>query len=81
MLSRESGEFHPDILIDKIATRGRDYGEIANSVGRGINYCTFIDNGAVWMMSTVHDVANETLYVGEAQRSVQGLAASLACQY
>jgi hypothetical protein len=54
-----SGMPKPHILINKVATREQDYGEIVNSVGRGINYCTYIDNGAVWMMSTVHDVAND----------------------
>jgi hypothetical protein len=51
----------PHILLDSVATKERDYGEIVNTVvaeGR-INCVTFIDQGAVWMMSTVHDTANE----------------------
>jgi hypothetical protein len=49
------------ILLDSVATKERDYGEIVNTViaeGR-INCITFIDQGAVWMMSTIHDTANE----------------------
>ena len=56
-----SGMPRPHILIDKVATKEKNYGEVVNTVvsqGR-INCITFVDNGAVWMMSTVHDTANE----------------------
>jgi hypothetical protein len=56
-----SGMPRPHILIDKVATKEKNYGEVVNTVisqGR-VNCITFIDNGAVWMMSTVHDTANE----------------------
>ncbi len=56
-----SGMPRPHIMIDKVATKERNYGEVVNTViSRGrVNCITFIDNGAVWMMSTVHDTANE----------------------
>jgi Transposase IS4 len=59
-----SGIPKPHIMIDKVATKEKNYGEVVNTViSRGnINCITFIDNGAVWMMSTVHDVANEPTY-------------------
>ena len=53
----------PRILLDTVTAKERDYGEIVNTVvseGR-INCITFIDQGAVWMMSTVHDTANEPI--------------------
>jgi hypothetical protein len=56
-----SGMPRPHIIIDKVATKEKNYGEVVNTVvsnGR-VNCVTFIDNGAVWMMSTVHDTANE----------------------
>jgi hypothetical protein len=56
-----SGMPIPHILIDKVATKEKNYGEVVNTVvseGR-VNCVTFIDNGAVWMMSTVHNTANE----------------------
>ena len=51
----------PHVLLDKVATIEKNYGEIVNTVvsdGR-VNCITFIDQGAVWMMSTVHDAANQ----------------------
>jgi hypothetical protein len=54
-----SGMPAPHIVIDKVATKERHYGEVANTVGKGVNFVTYVDNGAVWMMSTVHDVANQ----------------------
>jgi hypothetical protein len=56
-----SGIPKPHITVDKVATKEKNYGEVVNTVvsnGR-VNCITFIDNGAVWMMSTVHDTANE----------------------
>jgi hypothetical protein len=51
----------PHIMIDTVASKERDYGEVVNTVVSGgrINCITFIDQGVVWMMSTVHDTANE----------------------
>jgi hypothetical protein len=51
----------PHILLDSMASKEKNYGEYVNTVvadGK-INCITFIDQGAVWMMSTVHDVANQ----------------------
>jgi hypothetical protein len=56
-----SGMPLPHILLNSVATKERNYGEVVNTVvlaGR-INCITFIDQGAVWMMSTVHDTANK----------------------
>jgi hypothetical protein len=57
-----SGIPRPHLLIEKVATKEKNYGELVNTVisaGR-VNCVTFIDNGAVWMMTTIHDVANQT---------------------
>lgn len=48
-------------MLDNVARKEKNYGECVNTViseGR-INCITFVDQGAVWMMSTVHDSANE----------------------
>ena len=47
--------------MKKVATKEKNYGEVVNTLGEQgtINFITFIDQGAVWMMSTVHDTANE----------------------
>lgn len=47
--------------MDKVASKEKNYGEIVNTVisaGR-VNCITFIDQGAVWIMSTIHDAAND----------------------
>jgi hypothetical protein len=49
----------PHLFLDKVSLKERNYSEIVNTVGKGINFITFIDQGAVWMMLTVHDVANQ----------------------
>jgi hypothetical protein len=49
----------PHLAMDLIASKEKHYGEIINTVGKGINYITYIDQDAVWMLSTVHDVANQ----------------------
>jgi hypothetical protein len=49
----------PHIFLSQVALKEQNYGEIVNTVGRGINFITFIDQGAVWMMLTVHDVVNQ----------------------
>jgi hypothetical protein len=54
-----SGMPKPHLFLDKVCTKEKNYGEMVNTVGNGINYITFVDQGAVWMMSTVHDVANQ----------------------
>jgi hypothetical protein len=54
-----SGMPKPHVFLSQVASKENNYGEIVNTVGRGINFVTFIDQGAVWMMSTVHDVANQ----------------------
>jgi hypothetical protein len=54
-----SGMPKAHLLLDRVCSKERNYGEIVNTVGKGVNFITFIDQGAVWMMSTVHDVANQ----------------------
>jgi hypothetical protein len=54
-----SGMPKPHLFLDKVCTKEKNYGEMVNTVGNGINYITFVDQGAVWMMLTVHDVANQ----------------------
>jgi Transposase IS4 len=54
-----SGMPAPHVRMREVATKERHYGESMNTVGRGINFVTFVDKKAVWMMTTVHDVANQ----------------------
>jgi Transposase IS4 len=55
-----SGMPKPHIVMDKVCSKERNYGEVVNSVGKhGVNFITYVDQGAVWMMSTTHNVAND----------------------
>lgn len=55
-----SGMPRPHIRMREVCTKEANHGEIVNTVGKGrVNFITFVDQKAVWMMSTVHDVANE----------------------
>jgi hypothetical protein len=54
-----SGMPKPHIYMREVTSKEKDYGEVINTVSRGINFVTFVDKKAVWMMSTTHDVANQ----------------------
>jgi Transposase IS4 len=55
-----SGMPRPHVRMREVCTKEVNYGEIVNTIGKGgVNFVTFVDQKAVWMMSTVHDVANE----------------------
>jgi hypothetical protein len=43
----------------EVASKEKNYGEVINTTGQGINFVSFVDKKVVWMMSTVHDVANQ----------------------
>jgi hypothetical protein len=49
------------ILLRECTDKALDYGLICNSVFDGVNHVTFVDQKAVNMMTTVHDVKNEPL--------------------
>jgi hypothetical protein len=57
----KAGSGVPDahITLRGLTTKEKDYGEQVNTVCGEVNCMTFIDQKAVWMMSTVHDVANQ----------------------
>jgi hypothetical protein len=54
-----SGMPIPHIRMREVASKEKNYGEIINTTGQGINYVSFVDKKVVWMMTTVHDVANQ----------------------
>jgi len=49
----------PHLAMDKVCSKNKNYGEVINTVGKGVNYITYIDQDAVWMLSTTHDIANQ----------------------
>jgi hypothetical protein len=57
----KAGSGVPDahIALRGLTSKEKDYGEQVNTVCGGVNCMTFVDQKAVWMMSTVHDTANE----------------------
>jgi hypothetical protein len=48
----------PYIRMRKVVSKEKNYGEIINTIGQGINFVSFVSKKVVWMMSTVHDVIN-----------------------
>jgi Transposase IS4 len=54
-----SGMPKPHIRMREVASKEKNYGEMINTTGQGINFVSFVDKKVVWMMSTVHDVANQ----------------------
>jgi hypothetical protein len=54
-----SGMPKPHIRMREVASKEKNYGEIINTTGQGINFVSFVDKKVVWMMSTVHDVVNQ----------------------
>jgi hypothetical protein len=46
----------PHVYMREVTSKEKDYREVINTVSRGINFVTFVDQKAVWMMSTTHDV-------------------------
>jgi hypothetical protein len=48
----------PHLAMDKVCPKHKNYGEVINTVGKGVSYITYIDQDAVWMLSTTHDIAN-----------------------
>jgi hypothetical protein len=54
-----SGVPKPHLALRSLTSKEKDYGEQVNTVYGEVNCTTFIDQKAVWMMSTVHDTANE----------------------
>jgi Transposase IS4 len=54
-----SGMPAPHVRMREVASKEKNYGEIINTTGQGINYVSFVDKKVVWMMTTVHDVANQ----------------------
>jgi hypothetical protein len=50
------------ILLRDCTDKKHDYGLICNSVVSGVNQVTFVDQKAVHMMTTAHDVVNEDPY-------------------
>jgi hypothetical protein len=54
-----SGMAKQHILLRDCTDKKQDYGLICNSVVSGVNQVTFIDQKAVHMMTTAHDVINE----------------------
>jgi hypothetical protein len=57
----KAGSGMPDahITLQGLTTKEKDYGKQVNTVCGEVNCMTFVDQKAVWMMSTVHDVANQ----------------------
>jgi hypothetical protein len=57
----KAGSGVPDahVALRDLTSKEKDYGEQVNTVCGGVNCVTFVDQKAVWMMSTVHDTANE----------------------
>jgi hypothetical protein len=54
-----SGMPRPHVKMREVCTKEANYGEIVNTVGKGgVNFITFVDQKAVWMMSTVHNAVN-----------------------
>jgi hypothetical protein len=47
------------ILLRECTDKATDYGLLCNSVFNGVNHVTFVDQKAVHMMTTTHDVKNE----------------------
>ena len=47
------------ILLRDYTDKSTDYGLLCNSVHDGVNHVTFIDQKAVHMMTTTHDVKNQ----------------------
>lgn len=49
------------IMLRDCTDKATDYGLLCNSVYDGVNHVTFVDQKAVHMMTTTHDVKNEEL--------------------
>jgi hypothetical protein len=56
-----SGMPKQHILLRDCTTKKKDYGLICNSVVSGVNQVTYVDQKAVHMMTTAHDVVHEEL--------------------
>ena len=55
----ESGMPKPHIVMHKVCSKERNYGEIVNSVGKhGVNFITYVDQGAVWIILITHNITN-----------------------
>jgi hypothetical protein len=56
-----SGMPAQQVLLRDCTDKATDYGLLCNSVFNGVNHVTFVDQKAVHMMTTTHDVKNEEL--------------------
>ena len=54
-----SGMPAQQVLLRDCTNKAMDYGLLCNSVYGGVNHVTFVDQKAVHMMTTAHDVKNE----------------------
>ena len=57
-----SGMPAQQVLLRECTDKATDYGLMVNSAFDGVNHVTFVDQKAVHMMTTVHDVKNEELH-------------------
>ena len=62
-----SGMPKQHIQLRDCTEKQHDYGLLCNSVFDGVNHITFIDQKAVHMMTTAHDVVNEPSYWRDAK--------------
>ena len=56
-----SGMPAQQVLLRDCTNKATDYGLLCNSVYDGVNHVTFVDQKAVHMMTTAHDVQNDEL--------------------
>jgi Transposase IS4 len=56
-----SGMPAQQVLLRDCTTKSEDYGLLCNTVYNSVNHVTFVDQKAVHMMTTAHDVKNDEL--------------------
>jgi transposase IS4-like protein len=49
------------LYLRDVTTKEKDYGLQCNSVVEGVNCLTFVDQKAIWLLTTCHDTANDPL--------------------